>query len=194
MKNKLVCNGVNVGNAKRQEHDFYATDPKAVYEIISKHKFDNNILEPMAGQGHIAETLRKNGFNVTTNELYDYDYATDYKLDIFDPNLPKFNGDIISNPPYKDCHKYVKRCLELVNNGKQVCLMLKVTFLEGITRYNQIFKDNPPKIVYVATKRVRCPKNADFESKPNDAMCFCWFIWEKGFKSDPIIKWFNYGE
>lgn len=23
------------------------------------------------------------------------------------------------------------------------------------------------------------------------AMSFCWFIWEKGYKGDTILKWFN---
>lgn len=23
----------------------------------------------------------------------------------------------------------------------------------------------------------------------SSAMCFAWFVWEKGYKGDPIIKW-----
>ena len=27
--------------------------------------------------------------------------------------------------------------------------------------------------------------------KVSSATCYCWFIWQKGYKGDTIIKWFN---
>lgn len=31
--------------------------------------------------------------------------------------------------------------------------------------------------------------NGDFEKYNAAAICHCWFVWEKGFKGDPVIKW-----
>ena len=36
-----------------------------------------------------------------------------------------------------------------------------------------------------------CAKNGDFEQYKGAAMSFAWFIWEKGYKGDTILKWFN---
>ena len=27
--------------------------------------------------------------------------------------------------------------------------------------------------------------------KPESAIAYAWYVWEKGFTSDPVIKWFN---
>lgn len=43
-----------------------------------------------------------------------------------------------------------------------------------------------------SSSRLNCAKNGDFETyKNNSAIAYGWFIWEKGFKGDTIIKWFN---
>ena len=44
---------------KRIEHDFYATNPKAVEMLFEKEKFIGNFLEPCVGQGHIANVIEK---------------------------------------------------------------------------------------------------------------------------------------
>ena len=31
--------------------------------------------------------------------------------------------------------------------------------------------------------------NGDFEKYKAAAVCYCWFIFEKGFSGDPTIKW-----
>ena len=28
--------------------------------------------------------------------------------------------------------------------------------------------------------------------KSNEAIFFSWFIWEKGYKGEPKVRWFNY--
>ena len=34
-------------------------------------------------------------------------------------------------------------------------------------------------------------KNGDFKSIGSSAVAYGWFVWEKGYKGDPAIKWFN---
>ena len=72
-------------------------------------------------------------------------------------------------------------------DSTKIAMFLKVQFLEGKAR-KQFFINNPPKKVYVFSSRVSCAKNGDFTSAVN-AVCYAWFVWEKGFKGDPSIKW-----
>lgn len=54
------------------------------------------------------------------------------------------------------------------------------------------FKKFPPKYVYVASGRIQCAKKGDFNLlKSGTAVAHAWFIWEKGFKGEPILRWFN---
>ena len=34
--------------------------------------------------------------------------------------------------------------------------------------------------------------NGKFEKYPSSAVAYAWFVWEKGFKGDPVIKWINW--
>lgn len=52
-----------------------------------------------------------------------------------------------------------------------------------------MFLENPPKKVYVSSSRIECAENGKF--KGTSAVAYAWFVWEKGFKGDPIIKWIN---
>ena len=33
--------------------------------------------------------------------------------------------------------------------------------------------------------------NGDFDSIGGSAAAYAWFVWEKGFKGEPVIRWFN---
>lgn len=103
-------------------------------------------------------------------------------------NVVDFSGDIITNPPYKYALEFVEHALNIVQQGRKVAMFLKLTFLEGKAR-KAFFLKNPPKVVYVNSSRLECGKNGKFESK--NAVAYAWFVWEKGFCGDPIIKWVN---
>jgi hypothetical protein len=78
--------------------------------------------------------------------------------------------------------------LSVISEGNKVAMLLKLTFLEGQKR-KQMFKINPPKLVGVYSKRISCYRNGDFSIKTSSAIAYCWYIWEKGYKGDTIVKW-----
>ena len=82
----------------------------------------------------------------------------------------------------------MEKALESISTGNKVAMFLKLTFLESKSR-KALFDKYPPKVIYVASKRLQCGMNGDF--KGTSAVCYAWFIWEKGFTGDPIIKWIN---
>lgn len=52
----------------------------------------------------------------------------------------------------------------------------------------ELFEKYPPKKIYIFTNRVNCGKNGVF-GKESSAVCYCWFIWEKGFTGKPTVDW-----
>lgn len=181
----FVTNGCsNHSNVERQKEDYYATDPICVDELLQAEQFQHNILEPCCGEGHISKELVKRGYNVVSSDLIDRGYGDVKDLLSYE----HWSGDIITNPPYKNAIKYVKHCLDIVDDGAKVAMLLKITFLESKERL-KFFKEYPPKYAYVYSSRRLCALNGEFEKYKVTAICYCWFVWVKGYKGEPTIRW-----
>lgn len=182
----------NHTDKEREENDYYATSPKAVELLLEKEKFDEQIWECAAGEDHIANVLRAHGHNVWSTDIIDRTGHTQV-LD-FLTTEKGFNGDIITNPPYKYAQEFVEHALASVRPGNKVAMYLKLTFLEGKNR-QRLFNQKNLKTVYVMAGRLGCAKNGEFrnaeEQTESGAVAFAWFVWEKGYNGDPVIKWIN---
>ena len=96
--------------------------------------------------------------------------------------------DILTNPPYKYAQEFVEHSLDLQSKGNKTIMFLKIQFLEGKKR-SKLFDKYPPKYVYVNSARQICYLNGDMSKKMSSATCYCWFVWEKGYFGDTIVKW-----
>lgn len=123
-----------------------------------------------------------------SRDLIDRGYGS--VADFLSKDNTEWNGDIVTNPPYKYAQEFVEKALQIIPEGHKVAMFLKLQFLEGKHR-RVLFDAMPPKRVYVSTSRLKCAMNGDFDSVGGSATAYAWFVWEKGFSGDPIIKWFN---
>lgn len=175
---------------QRQENDYYATEPKAM-ELLLKMESFSNVLEPACGEGHLSNVLLSKGIRVTSRDFVDRGYG-DVGLDFLSIDNQAWNGDIITNPPFKYAKEFVEKALDIIPEGNKVAMFLKLQFMETKGR-KELFINNPPKVIYVSASRLLCAKNGDFAkaSKDGSAVAYAWYVWEKGFKGDSIVKWFN---
>lgn len=177
-------------NCERELNDYYATEPFAMELLLNEEKFSYKIWECACGEGHLAKVLEKKGYEVIATDLIYRGYGNEKPLDFLEESIVNFDGDIITNPPYKYALDFVKKALKCINVGNKVAMFLKLQFLEGKER-KIFFMENPPKIVYVSSSRLNCVRNGEFDKYPSSAVAYAWFVWEKGFKGDSIIKWIN---
>ena len=173
----------------RAEYDYYATDPKAAELLLEVEPNLDNIWECACGEGHLAKVFAKAGKLSKATDLINRGYGDEF-YNFLIPNAYFWNGDIVTNPPYKYALEFVKQAIKVVAWERKVCMFLKLTFLEGKAR-KEFFKQYPPKTVYVCSGRIKCALNGDFESTGQSAACYAWFVWEKGYKGDTVIKWIN---
>lgn len=192
MTNKKVYRTIgasNHSNGERETHDYYATEPKALELLLDLEKFNTKVWECACGEHHLANVLKDKGYEVKASDLINRGGHTEV-IDFLQYD-GKFNGDIITNPPYKHAKEFVEKALEIIPNGNKVAMFLRVLFLEGKAR-RELFNKYPPKIIYIPSARLNCAKNGDFDTYyKNGAVCYAWFIWEKGFKGEPVVRWFN---
>ena len=181
----------NHSEGERETNDFYATDPQTLKIFLKalkrdKLKLHENIWECACGNGSLSDVLKYHCHFLWSSDLVDRGYGTS-GVDFLKQDI-KFDGDILTNPPYKYAESFVEHALELINKGNYVIMLLKIQFLEGQKR-RELFEKYPPKYVYINSARQTCYINGDMSKKMSSASCYCWFVWEKGFNGEPTIRW-----
>lgn len=195
-----ILGASNHTDKEREKDDFYATEPKAAELLCEVENLSHNIWECACGQGHLSKVFEAHGHNVMSSDLINRGYGltgVDF-LTVLNPrhnspyNLP-FEGDIITNPPYKYALPFIETALQIVGKGYKVAMFLKVQFLEGKER-KRLFLSYPPKTIYVSSSRLLCAKNAEFEkmrAAGGSVVAYAWFVWVKGYEGDTVVKWIN---
>lgn len=184
----------NHSESERETHDYYATEPRAVEILLQHESFSPHIWECACGGGHIARVLENTGYRVKCSDIIDRGYKGTEIVDFLKVDKETVKNevprDIITNPPYKYAKEFVEQALSLSMDSAKVAMFLKLTFLEGQAR-KKLFNEYPPARIYVFSGRVKCAKNGDFQSVGSSAVAYAWFVWVKGFKGDPVVKWVN---
>lgn len=181
----------NHTSEERQKDDFYATDPIAAEILLQEEKFNKDIWECACGQKHLSNVFQKHDYSVRSSDLYDR--CGNEVFDFLSDENQKWDGDIITNPPYKYALEFIYKALNIIPMGNKVAMFLKVQFMEG-KRRKMLFTEYPPKVIYVSSSRILCAKNAEFEKMKESggsAVAYAWYIWQKGYTEDSHLRWIN---
>lgn len=199
-----IIGASNHSEEDRHEQDFYTTDPDCVKDLLEVETFNHEVLEPCCGCGNISEVLVENGYDVLSTDLFDHNYGVpgvDYK------SYTNIDRDIITNPPFGVVTDFITHMLNELQPGHKMALFLKLQFLEGQSRYADIFSRGNLETVYIYSKRVTCYKDNEMYVKNKDgsfvldkdgnkkkvpsAVCYCWYVFNKDYQGNPTIKWIN---
>lgn len=183
----------NHTDKERQNEDYYAADPIAAEWLLKIEDIpkDKPIWECAAGEKHLSKVFEEHGYKVRSSDLIVRTEDVE-QLDFLASN-ETWNGTIITNPPYNQAVNFIQKAMESITEGNKVIMFLKVQFLEGKYR-KKLFEKYPPKTVWVSSSRITCAKNGDFEymkANGGSAVAYAFYIWQKGYKGETILKWFN---
>ena len=172
---------------KRERDDFYSTDPVAI-QLLDKHGLlDKEVAywETACGSGKLAKELIRLGYDVSrASDLFDRGYG-DVGVDFFKCN-EVFEGNLITNPPYKYINEWIQHSIDLASRKSYV--FCRIQTIESIKRWH-IFKNNPPTLICPFVQRVKCYKNDDTSYK-SSAVCYSWFIWDNTVNNgETKVKW-----
>lgn len=183
----------NHTDKERQNEDYYATDPIAAEWLLKIEEIpkDKPIWECAAGEKHLSKVFEEHGYKVRSSDLIVRTEDVE-QLDFLTSN-ETWDGTIITNPPYNQSVNFIQKAMESITEGNKVIMFLKVQFLEGKSR-KKLFEKYPPKTVWVSSSRITCAKNGDFEymkANGGSAVAYAFYVWQKGYKGDTILRWFN---
>jgi len=135
--------------------------------------------------------LEECGYKVKSTDLIDRGYGkggVDFLEEDYLP-IEYWHGDILTNPPFKLAEKFIEKGIRLLGcDDSKLILFLKIQFLEGQKR-KELFKKYPPKYVYCNSSRQLCVKDGEFEKYTATTQFYAWYVWEKGFSGEPVIRW-----
>lgn len=144
--------------------------------------------EPACGEGHIAEILAEYADEVIATDVFDYGYGTvqDFlQTDIKPPGVDW----IVTNPPFGEVAlDFVRRSLSMLDHGVVrvgVAMFFRSQWaVEGVERYDEIFRDRPPTVCAFFTERVNLCKGR-WEPGGSTATAYCWLVWIRNDRAGP---------
>lgn len=181
---------------RKEPHDSlddYPTPPwatRALMEYILKDAGKGQtVWEPACNRGHMAKPLSEYFDSVYTSDIHDYGWKGQQRVTdfLFPMSEPEESIDwIITNPPFRLGNQFIERALEVAQIG--VAVIVRSAFLEGIERYETLFKVNPPTCVAQHVERVPMCKGK-IDADISSATAYSWIIWTKSNTEETKLKW-----
>lgn len=162
--------------------NYFPTPPWATRALLEHVIPDagGSVWEPAAGQGHMARVLAERFDTVFASDVHDYG-----SLDAVGSFVgaggdvvaqPRLRWDwVITNPPFSEALGFAGRALNEARNG--VAMLLRTPWLEGVERYESLFRDWPPQIVAVFVERVPMTLGR-WDPEATTATSYAWFVWD----------------
>ena len=188
-----ILGSSNHSESERVKDDFYATPKIAVDKLfleLEKLKINlpKTIIEPSVGTGSIAIPFCEKEYSIIGFDIIDRGFPNTNVADWLTVSRPDIdNLAIVANFPYNKIQDHTEHSLSLLKDGEYLIELAKIQFLEGKAR-REMFNKNPPKYVLVFSERIKCLANGE-NTGGSSAICFCWYIFQKGFKGMPQVDW-----
>lgn len=201
--NKGLYNSYKKNNKEREELDYYSSPTGEVENILKVLDIDlsgKTILEPCIGGGHMAKGIMnyiqekdQKVFKLIGTDIKDRGFDNivwnlNYGLDFLADDYPVDKADIIvMNPPYSILEPFLVRALEIAQD--KLIVLCRTQVIEGESRYNKIFSNNPPTDIYQYVDRIQCWKNG-IKPTGSSAQAYCWLVWNDMKNIDaPRLHW-----
>jgi hypothetical protein len=136
-----------------------------------------SVWEPACGEGHMARPLAEYFGLVHSSDIHDYGFGPTEDFLQLAPQVGLSFDWIITNPPFRLAEQFVRRARLIA--GKGVAVLVRTAFLEGIARWNELFRDKPPDIVAQFVERVAMVKGR-VDPDAASATAYCWLVWRYG--------------
>lgn len=148
--------------------------PWATRALMASIKYDphETALAPTPG-ARLAEVLRESFASVTA---YDGDFLQSFEIGegVYDW--------VIAAPFFPQVDAFAHEGLRMARRG--VCLFARTMIVEGVARFETLYKVAPPSLIAQFVERVPIVQGR-LDPKANSATAYAWLIWDKAHP-DPM--------
>lgn len=153
--------------------------------------------EPASNRGYMSKALREYFHIVRTSDIFDYsedpftvdvqDAVYDFLIEGLESPVLQTQGArwVISNPPFRLAEQFIARARR-VRNVYGIAMLVRTGFLEGVGRYEELYRPHPPSIVAHFVERLPMVKGR-IDRKVSTATAYCWLVWIQGLAPQPPL-------
>jgi hypothetical protein len=172
--------------------DYFPTPPWATRALF-RHVLPaigvdtiSSVWEPACGEGHMAMVVAEFvGSPVTASDIFNHGYGIAPVDFLNDLHLVR-PAWIITNPPFSTACEFTLRALEHATEG--VAMLVRTQWIEGVGRYQNLFRDRPPSLYAPFVERVPMVKGP-WDPDANTATSYAWFVWAKAVAGPSQVFW-----
>jgi hypothetical protein len=169
--------------------DYFPTPPwatRALFKQVIGVETIATVWEPACGEGHMAEVLTEFASDqVIGSDVFDYGYGQ-APIDFLHDEPIARPAWIITNPPFVSACEFTLRALDLASEG--VAMLVRTQWIEGIGRYEKLFRDRPPMLYAPFVERVPMVKGR-WDPAASTATSYAWFVWRNGASGPARVLW-----
>jgi hypothetical protein len=168
---------------------FYC-EPEWVSErLFAVEKFFGSIWDPACGLGRIVEAARRASYDTRATDIVDRGYAHSNLLDFLQEDQPRADN-IVCNPPFNLCERFVRRALALTSGNGKVAIIWLTRRLNAA----HWLAETPLACIYLLTPRPSMPPGNVIlagEKPGGGTQDFCWLVWQHGYVGPPAMRWLH---
>jgi hypothetical protein len=172
----------------RSSPDFFPTPPwatRALFKYAIGEDWRNySAWEPACGNGAMSGPIGEFFGRVRISDLNDHGAGGETGVDFLLAGGGAADKDadwIITNPPFTLAEAFALKALDLARTG--VAIFVRATFLEGKSRWRNIFKDQRPLSVWQFVERVPL-RYGRLERNAASAVPYVWIVWERALSHE----------
>jgi hypothetical protein len=169
----------NVARQPWEDLDLYCTPPWATRALmhIVLPQLDmslqgRHVIEPACGLGHMSDVLAEQAGFVYPADVFDYGQR--WRRDFLKDELGASPDWTVTNPPFKHAEAFAQRALSISYLG--VAFLVRSAWLEGVGRYQRLFRLHPPTVVAQFVERVPMVKGR-WNPQAKTATSYSWVVW-----------------
>lgn len=141
--------------------------------------------EPAANRGHMVRVLEDYFSHVEASDVHDYGAGYPVADYLFGP-APDPVGWTITNPPFRLAEQFILRALDSSVSG--VAVIVRSAFLEGVGRWERLFREVPPSDILQFSERVVMHRGR-LSRTGSTATAYCWLVWRRGVAEPTRFSW-----
>lgn len=193
------ANVMNERNQAADSLDYFPTPPWAtralLHEVLLPLDFwvplsEQTALDPCVGGGHMIAALREVFGHVDFSDVHDWGINPPIRDFTFE-TVKTLEADgltqpdwVFCNPPFNIADVFFERSLAIAQIG--FAFFVRVSWLSGQERYNQIYRDNKPTFVIHFAERVALIEGV-WDPEASTATDYVWLVWIAGHAPQPPI-------
>lgn len=172
----------------RAEDDWYLEPHWVSERLFAVESFDRDsaILDPCCGTGRVADAAKAAGYRVLATDIVDRGYPDCRVQDFL--KRKSAPASIAGNPPFDSVEAFARHALAI--DADKVALIFPVPRLNAAHWLREL----PLCRIWLLTPRPSMPAGSYVLAGGKvggDRRDFCWIIFERGYRGEPVIRWLH---